>query len=150
MRKTLAEASYLLDQVHLDLFSAPHNPQVEYIQSTGTTVRVWASDPWAYGDSELVGLKAGDKVWVDNNLYDFGPQLVTITAVNNDPNVDDGTWIEFKTETALDPALDDYASGTIWPGPDLVNVITVQRFWNLRETIKNEGTRIHVRYLGEW
>jgi hypothetical protein len=144
MRKTLAQAEYELDKVNLDLFATGHNIDIEYIESDGTTVRVYAYDtnPW---DDELalVGLRPGDKVYVDNDLYTFG-DLVTITAVNADGN---NSWIEFKTETALN--LDDYASGNIWAGPDLVEVITVIRFWNPEGSIKNEGTNIHVRYLND-
>ena len=144
VRKTLAQAEYELDKLNLDLFAIGHNIDVDYIESTGTTVRVyaWDTDPW---DDELalVGLKVGDKVWVDNDLEDFG-DLITITALNADG---ENSWIEFETATALN--LDDSAAGNIWAGPDLVNVITLMRFWNQPGDIKDEGTNIHVRYLND-
>ena len=142
--KTLAQAAYELDKLNLDLFATGHDIEVQSIVSDGTTVRVYAydTDPW---DNELalVGLKVGDKVWVDNNLEDFG-DLVTITALNADG---EDSWIEFETATALN--LDDSALGNIWAGPDLVDVITIQRFWNQPGDIKDEGTNIHVRYLND-
>ena len=144
VRKTLAQAAYELDKLNLDLFATGHDIEVQSIVSDGTTVRVYAydTDPW---DNELalVGLKVGDKVWVDNNLEDFG-DLVTITALNADG---EDSWIEFETATALN--LDDSALGNIWAGPDLVDVITIQRFWNQPGDIKDEGTNIHVRYLND-
>ena len=144
VRKTLAQAAYELDKLNLDLFETGHDIEVQSIVSDGTTVRVYAydTDPW---DNELalVGLKVGDKVWVDNNLEDFG-DLVTITALNADG---EDSWIEFETATALN--LDDSALGNIWAGPDLVDVITIQRFWNQPGDIKDEGTNIHVRYLND-
>ena len=144
VRKTLAQAAYELDKLNLDLFATGHDIEVQSIVSDGTTVRVYAydTDPW---DDELalVGLKVGDKVWVDNNLEDFG-DLVTITALNADG---EDSWIEFETATALN--LDDSALGNIWAGPDLVDVITIQRFWNQPGDIKDEGTNIHVRYLND-
>ena len=144
VRKTLAQATYELDKLNLDLFATGHNIDIDYIESTGTTVRVyaWDTDPW---DDELalVGLKVGDRVWVDNNLEDFG-DLVTITDLNADG---ENSWIEFETATALN--LDDSATGNIWAGPDLVNVITLMRFWNQPGDIKDEGTNIHVRYLND-
>ena len=140
--KTLGEASYELDKLNLDLFAIGHNIDVNYIESTGKTVRVWASDSDYWDDdAALVGLKAGDKVWVDNDLSDFG-DLITITQVNADG---ENSWIEFETETELN--LDDYAAGNIWQAPASENVITLQRFWNAPGSIKDEGTNIHVRYL---
>jgi len=144
VRKTLAQATYELDKLNLDLFATGHDITIDYIESTGTTVRVyaWDTDRWD-DDVALVGLRVGDKVWVDNNLEDFG-DLVTITALNADGTA---SWIEFETATALN--LDDSAIGNIWAGPDLVNVITLMRFWNQPGDIKNEGTNIHVRYLND-
>jgi hypothetical protein len=140
--KTLAQATYALDKLNLDLFARGHNIDITSIVSDGKTVRVYANDTdyWD-NDAALVGLKAGDKVWVDNDLYDFG-DLITITKVNADG---EDSWIEFETATDLN--LDDTAAGNVWQGPDSENVITLQRFWNEPGSIKDEGTNIHVRYL---
>jgi hypothetical protein len=146
IRKTVAQAEYDLNALNFNLRNNYHNPNVQYIESTDKTVRVWAYDGAAYGDSPLVGIKPGDKVWVDNNLYDFGG-IVTITAVSDNLEVNEDSWVEFETATALN--LDDYAEGTIYAGPDLVNVITVQRFWNLPGDIRDENTNIYTRCLGD-
>ena len=145
MRKSLAQAEVDLDKANLNLWATAHNPEIFGIVSTGTTIRIYCYDtnPW---DDELalVGLRVGDKIWVDNSEYDFGGP-VTITALNADG---EASWLEFEyTEEPVE--LDTEAMGTIWPGPDLVNVITVVRFWNPEGSIKNEGTNIHVRYLGD-
>lgn len=149
MRKTLSQALTILDNANLNLFSVSHNPEIQYIESNGTTVRVYCYDTNAsgggYPEAYLVGLKVGDKVWVDNNYQSFGSNPVEITKVNEDGG---NSWIEFTTETSLN--LDDYASGTIWPGPDLDNVITVIRSWNQPGSIRDEWTNVHVRYLGGW
>jgi len=140
--KTRAQAEYELDKLNLDLFDRGHNIEINYIESDGKTVRVWAHDDDSWDDdAALVGLKAGDKVWVDNDLYDFG-DLITITQVNADGS---DSWIEFETATELN--LDDTAAGNVWQNPASENVITLQRFWNEPGSIKNEGTNIHVRYL---
>lgn len=150
VRKTLAQAEYELDKVYLDWRFNAHNPTINYVESNGTTIRVWAYDTDAAGGGApqdyLVGLKVGDKVWIDSDYGTF-PDLVTLTAVNEDG---EDSWIEFEVTEAPDPALDDVAMGTIWPGPDLVDVITVMRYWNQPGDIKDEGTRIYARYLGEW
>lgn len=140
--KTRAQATYILDKLNLDLFDRGHNIEINSIVSDGTTVRVYAHDDdfWD-NDAALVGLKAGDKVWVDNDLYDFG-DLITITKVLADGS---DSYIEFETATELN--LDDTAAGNVWQGPDSENVITLQRFWNEPGSIKDEGTNIHVRYL---
>lgn len=144
MRKTLAQAEYALDKVGLDLFAVAHNPDIYGIVSDGTTIRIYAYDGSAYGDSALVGLRAGDKVWIDNSEYDFG-DVMTITKVNDDG---EDSWIEFEY-TAEPVTFDTEATGTIWAGPDLTDVITVVRFWNAEGSIKDTGTNIHVRYLGD-
>lgn len=140
--KTRAQATYILDKLNLDLFARGHNIEINSIVSDGKTVRVYAHDDdfWD-NDAALVGLKAGDKVWVDNDLYDFG-DLITITKVLADGS---DSYIEFETATELN--LDDTAAGNVWQGPDSENVITLQRFWNEPGSIKDEGTNIHVRYL---
>ena len=138
--KTRAQATYILDKLNLDLFARGHNIEINGIVSDGTTVRVYAhDDDYWDNDAALVGLKAGDKVWVDNDLYDFG-DLITITKVLADGS---DSYIEFETATELN--LDDSAAGNVWQGPDSENVITLQRFWNEPGSIKDEGTNIHVR-----
>ena len=143
MRKTYAQATYALNKLNFNIRMNFHSPEIQYIESTDKTVRVYAYDPYAWDDSYLVGLRVGDKVFVDTGLYNFA-DLVTITAINEDGT---DSWIEFETATAL--GLDDFASGNIWAGPDLHNVITVQRFWNLPGAILNENTNIYVRGL-DW
>ena len=144
LRKTTAVAEYELGLLNFNLRNNYHNPSINYIESTDKTVRVWAYDNAAWDDSSLVGIRVGDKVWVDNNYQDFGQSPVTVTAINEDG---ENSWIEFETADALN--LDDFAEGTIYAGPDLVNVITVQRFWNLPGSIKNENTNIYTRCLGD-
>ena len=143
LRKTVAQAEYALDVLNFNLRNNYHNPGINYIESTDKTVRVWAYDNDAWDDSSLVGIRVGDKVWVDNSYEDFGQSPVTVTAINEDG---EDSWIEFETATALN--LDDSAMGTIWAGPDLVDVITVQRFWNMPGDIRDENTNIYTRCLG--
>ena len=149
LRLTRSQAEYELDKVNLDLRMNYHTPSINYIESTGTTVRVWAYDEDAegggYAQAYLVGLRAGDKVYVNNDLEPFS-DLVTITAVNED---EDDSWIEFEVENAFEPALDDSAAGNIWAGPELETVVTVMRGWNQPGDIKDEGTNIYVRGL-DW
>ena len=147
LRLTRSQAEYELDKVNLDFRMYYHTPTINYIESTGTTVRVWCYDTDAVGggwsQAYLVGLRAGDKVYVDASLYNFS-DLVTITNVNED---EESSWIEFETATALE--LDDTSTGNIWAGPDLENVVTVMRPWNQPGDIKDEGTNIYVRGL-DW
>jgi hypothetical protein len=143
MRKTVAQATYALNKLNFNLRNNYHNPAIQSIESTDKTVRVYAYDNAAWDDSYLVGIRVGDKVWVENSLYDFG-DIITVTAINEDG---EDSWIEFETATALN--LDDSATGTIWAGPDLVDVITVQRFWNLPGDIRDENTNIYTRCLGD-
>ena len=144
LRKTVAQAEYALDVLNFNLRNNYHNPDINYIESTDKTVRVWAYDNAAWDDSSLVGIRVGDKVWVDNNYQDFGQSPVTVTAINEDG---ENSWIEFETTDVLN--LDDSATGTIWAGPDLVDIITVQRFWNMPGDIRNENTNIYTRCLGD-
>lgn len=151
VRKTLAEAEALLSNhnTDLNLFAVNHNLTVTHVTSTGKTVRVFAydTDSWNDGQGALNGLKVGDELYFtgDSVLTDFG--TVKVTKVN-DQGEDPATYFEFKVATAIDPALDEDASGNVWAGPNLVNVITLQRFWNPAGSIKNPGTNIHVRYFG--
>ena len=147
---TNAEASYRLGLVNLDIRANWHNPTIFYLESTGKTVRVYAYDEDAqgggYAEAYLVGLKAGDNVWVDNTEYDFGPEYVTVTAVNEDG---ENSWFEFETAAAIDPSLDTMAGGTVWAAGNTVNVIKMMRGWNQPGDIKDEGTNIYVRGLGD-
>jgi hypothetical protein len=149
LRMTIAQATDALDKANLNVRFNLHNPTVQYIESTGKTVRVYAFDENANGgggeQAFLVGLKAGDKVYVDNDYQTFN-ELVTITKVNEDG---EDSWIEFEVAEAFDPALDDYANGTIWAGPDLHNVVTVMRYWNQPGGIVDENVNVYLRGL-DW
>ena len=146
---SVSAAEAKLNSVNLDMRANWHNLTVFSIESTGTTVRVYAYDEDAagagYAEAYTVGLKAGDEVWVDNNEVDFG-NIVTITKVNEDG---EDSWIEFETEEAYDPAIDTTADGTIWAVGNTVNKITMMRGWNQPGDIKDEGTNIYIRGLGQ-
>jgi hypothetical protein len=145
--KTLLAAETITDSLDFDLTATAHYIEIQSIESDGTTVRVYAYDQ-NYWDTNiaLVGLKIGDKVWVDNDEYDFGNDTVTITALESDGS---DSWIEFETATAISPALDTSANGNIWPGPDLEEVITLHR-WAQPGAIRDEGYDVRVRYLATW
>jgi hypothetical protein len=149
IRLTRSQAEYELGKVNLDLRMNYHTPTINYVESTDKTVRVYAYDTNAegggYAQAYLVGLRAGDKVYVNNTLETFS-DLVTITAVHEDGT---DSWIEFEVETAFSPALDGAATGNIWAGPELERVVTVMRGWNQPGDIKDEGTNIYVRGL-DW
>jgi len=149
LRMTRSQAIAAIEAVNLDYRIRYHNSAINYLESTGTTVRVFAYDTDAEGGGSaqayLVGLKVGDKVYPDNNEVDFGTSPVTVTAVNEDG---EDSWFEFEVAEAFDPALDTTADGTVWPGPDLEDVITVMRYWNQPGDIKDEGTNIYLRAIG--
>lgn len=144
LRLTLSEAWIACEKANLNLFAVAHYPTVTGITTTGKTVRVYAEDYAAYGDDPLVGLRAGDQVWVDNNQIDFGIDPVTITAVDTV----DREWIEFEATEEYD--FDAPASGNIYAGPNIDQVITLQRYWNPAGAIVNENRNIHTRYLGNY
>jgi hypothetical protein len=146
LRLTLAEANLACQKAYLNLFANSHEPSISGITITGKTVRVYAADANAYGDDELVGLRAGDQIWVDNNEIDFGMDPVTITLRSA---VGDQSWIEFETATALEP-YDGPAAGTIWAGPNIDSVVTLQRFFTPAGAIVNENRNVHVRYISGW
>ncbi|CAB4128933.1 hypothetical protein UFOVP111_110 [uncultured Caudovirales phage] len=154
LRKTLVEADALLDNhnTDLNLFARAHNLTVNNVTSDGKTVRVYAYDTDSWGDdgTALIGLRVGDELYFTDLLFDGDPGTnfgtVKVTAVN-DEGEDPATYFEFKVATAIDPALDTVATGSVWAGPNLVNVITLQRFWNPAGSIKNPGTNVHVRYF---
>jgi hypothetical protein len=151
LRKTRSAAEDLLDSLNLDLFAIGHNLTVNYVESTGKTVRVYAydTDSWNDGQGALNGLRVNDELYftaleIDGDPTGFG--TITVTKVN-DEGEDPATYFEFKVAETISPALDAAATGAVWAGPNLVNVITLQRFWNPSGSIKNEGTNVHVRYF---
>jgi len=150
VRKTREEATTLLDNhnTNLNLFDIGHTLTVFGLTSTGKTVRVAAYDENAWGDSALNGLRVGDEVIVDATI-DTTPQnfgTVKVTKINEDG---ENSWFEFKVTEAIAPALDTAATGTVSAGANLVNVITLQRFWNPAGAIRNPGTNVHVRYFSD-
>jgi hypothetical protein len=157
VRKTLAQASAAVDAVNLDLFSVAHNLSIQHIESTGTTVRVYAYDTqfnnWGggYSNAGLIGLREGDEVNLSVN-YDGDPLSLPnnskVTAINNDGSA---SWFEIKVSEAFDPALDfnTSADGTVYAGNNLVNVITMQRDNYSPGMIVDEYTGVHVRYFGD-
>jgi hypothetical protein len=154
VRKTRSEAWDLLDNhnTNLDLFDRGHNLTVNQVTSTGKTVRVYAydTDSWNDGQGGLNGLRVGDELYFTDLEFDGDPAndfgVIKVTAIN-DEGEDPATYFEFKVSETIDPALDTVATGYVWAGPNLVNVITLQRFWNPAGSIKNPGTNIHVRYF---
>ena len=149
LRKTRSQAETLLNSLNLNLFAVGHSLTVNYVESTGKTVRVYAYDTnsWNDGQGALNGLRVNDELYftsleVDGTPVDFG--TITVTKVN-DLGEDPGTYFEFKTAETTN--YDDVSTGAVWAGPNLVNVITLQRFWNPSGSIKNEGTNVHVRYF---
>jgi hypothetical protein len=154
VRVTRSAADDLLSNhnTDLNLFAVGHKLTVNKVTSTGKTVRVFAYDvdSWNDGQGGLNGLRVGDELYFTDLLLDGDPApdfgTVKVTKVN-DQGEDAATYFEFKVTEAIDPALDIVASGYVWAGPNLVNVITLQRFWNPAGSIKNPGTNIHVRYF---
>jgi len=151
VRLTVTAAGDLADSKNLDLFAVPHYLTVSYVESTGTTVRVYAYDTdygdWSnQSDAALIGLRQGDQLYftqleVDEEPTDFG--TITVTEVNNDGN---DSWFEFTSSTALN--LDAAATGSAWAGPNLVNIVTVQRSNRTAPgMVANEGRNINVRYI---
>ena len=156
VRVTLSDAEALLQNhnTDLNLFSISHKLDVNRITSTGKTIRVYAYDvdSWNDGQGALNGLKVGDELYFTDLLLDGDPApdfgTIKVTKLS-DLGEDAGTFFEFKVAEALDPALDIVATGSVWAGPNLVNVITLQRFWNAAGSIKNPGTNVHVRYFAQ-
>lgn len=154
VRLTLSAADDLAGNLGLDLYTFGHALTASYIESTGKTVRVTAYDT-AYGtwsnasNAALNGLRAGDELDLSQLTDTADPAVsfelgnVTVTDVNNDGS---SSWFEFKSSTNLN--LDSEAQGTIYAGPNLVNIVTVQR---PNETapgdIVNDGRNVNVRYF---
>ena len=157
VRKTLAQATVAVDAVNLELFAVAHNLTIQNIESTGTTVRIYAYDTnwnsWGgqYSNGALIGLRAGDQVALsvtyDGDPLSF-PSNVTVTNVNVDGS---DSWFEFTMPTAFDPVLDynTSASGNVYAGANLVNVVTMQRDNYAPGSIRDEYTGVHVRYFGD-
>ena len=153
VRMTRMAAGDLASDLGLDLYDFGHNLTVNGVESTGKTVRVFAWDT-DYGDwsnaseAALIGLRAGDQVYftgleIDEVPVDFG--TVKVTKVNNDG---DASWFEFKVATAPEPAYDAAAVGSVWAGPNLVDIVTVQRPNSTAPgDIVNEGRNVNIRYI---
>jgi hypothetical protein len=126
----------LINAAGLDYSNNYENPDITGVTSDGTTIRIYVDD--------LFGLKAGDKVYPDNNEYSYGGDEVTITAVGAAGPSD---WFEFEAATAPDPALDTEAMGTVWPGSNVLNVILSQN----REPgdIINDNLSVEITMLGD-
>ena len=153
LRKTVAEATTILDAVNLNLQNTTHTLEASYITSTGKTVRVSAvSDSFDYGPA-LSGLRVGDQLHFTLDIgsgpttVNFG--TVKVTKVNED---DINSWFEFKVGTAPVVAYDDAAVGTIYGGENLIDVITVQAAGGggAAGGIKNEGYNVWTRTFTYW
>lgn len=154
VRLTLSAADDLAGNVGLQLYTFSHVLTASYIESTGKTVRVTAYDEdygnWSNAtNAALNGLKVGDELDLSALTDDADPAVslglgvVKVTKVNNDDN---NSWFEFKSSTELN--LDKVALGTIYAGPNLVNIITVQRpNVTAPGMIANEDRNINVRYF---
>lgn len=154
VRLTLSAADDLATANKLNLYTFAHTLTVNYVESTDTTVRVYAYDT-SYGDwsnasnAALIGLRAGDQLNLSVNDSEEDPitfaNPVTVTNVNNDG---DNSWFEFTTAEAMN--LDTNASGTVYAGPNLINVVTVQRpNQTAPGAIVDEYRNINVRYFGD-
>ena len=153
LRKTRSEAEALLSNHNsdLNLFDIAHYLTVNRVATAGKTVRVYAydTDSWDDGQGALNGLRVGDELYftsleIDEVPTSFG--TIKVTAVN-DEGEEPETYFEFKVAEAYSPDIDEDATGSVWAGPNLEDVITLQRFWNPAGSIKNPGTNVHVRYF---
>ena len=148
VRMNRSDADDLLSSLGLNIFQVGHTLGIHHVSSNGKVVRVSAFDDNAWGDSALMGLRAGDQVEVDL-LIDSVSQNFGTQTITNFINDGEASWFEFKLAQAPEVAYDDVATGTVWAGPNIANKILLQRFWNQPGSIKNEGTNIHVRYLSQ-
>jgi hypothetical protein len=149
VRQTLTAAQVLLDPLELDLFPNAHTLTVTHLKTTGKTVRVTASDTdvanWGagYPGGDLIGLRVGDMVsaalTVDGHPFNFTDAIVTKVNVNGV-----NSYFEFEQVAATEPAIDFAATGTVYAGTNLVDVVTLQR-----RTIVNEGQQVNVRYFAD-
>ena len=153
VRKTRSEAEALLEAANLDWYDAAHDLEVQYIESTGTTVRIYAYNAgwnnWGgYAGAELNGLRVGDEVNI-NSYYDatnYNWSNAKVTAINLD---EENSWFEFTHGAeAIDPPLDTpIDGGTVSAGTNLINVVTLQRSNHSAGTIVDEGFTVHYRYF---
>ena len=148
LRKTREQAVALLEAVNLNDRFNDHYLTVSGMTSTGTTVRVYSYNTNAsgggYPEAYLNGLRVGDKVIIDDNLYQ-NTNEVTVTEVNEDG---ESSWFEFTSATELN--IDEPCDGTVYAGSNLEDVITLQRGWNQPGDIRDEYTNIYARYFGSW
>ena len=156
VRLTLSAAGDLADKSALSLNTISHVLTATYVESTAKVVRVTAYDTdygnWGNSSSEaLIGLRVGDELNLSNLTDTSDPAVslelgtVKVTKVNNDG---DQSWFEFKSATEL--ALDTAASGTVYAGPNLVNIVTVQRPNHTAPgAIANVERWVNVRYIGD-
>jgi hypothetical protein len=153
--RSAAEALLQNHNTDLNLFDTGHNLGIGAVVTTGKTVRIYGydSNSWNDGQGALNGLRVGDELYLTDLAIDgtdpapdFG--TVKVTKVN-DQGESNETYFEFEVETAIEPAIEAAASGSVWAGPNLVNVITLQRFWNPAGSIKQPGTNVHVRYFSQ-
>ena len=157
VRKPKAEAEALLTSLNLDWFDVYHNLEIQAVESTGTTVRMYAYNEgynsWGgYPTAELNGLRVGDEVAL-SVTYDGDPLMFPgtknkVTKINLD-GVD--SWFEFKVADAIEPALSSgtAASGTVYAGDNIVNVVMLQRANHAPGTIEDEGFNVHIRYFAD-
>lgn len=163
VRLTRTQAQNLLAAANLDWFEVAHNLEANYIESTGTTVRISAyNESWnnwgGYQGAELNGLRVGDQVNIDatynanasNVVVNFND--VTVTAINVDGT---DSWFEFELPTAPGTPYDyelinaSTIHSTVYAGTNLVNVITLQRSNHAAGSIKDEGFEVHLRYFAD-
>lgn len=158
IRKTIAEALVIANESNVSLNTTPHYLTINAIEARGTdskTIRVYAWDTdvnnWGdtHGDAYLIGLKKGDQVEISVSGENFGPfdftPYKTVTAVNN---AGESSWFEFKNGEAV-VGLDESATGTVYAGPNLVNVLTTQRSNTSEGEIVDEGRNVNTRYFGQ-
>jgi hypothetical protein len=157
VRLTRSAANDLADSKNLQLYDVGHHLTISYVDSTvaanGKTVRVTAYDTnyttaSNASNEALIGLRKGDQLYFTELEVDGDPvsfPVVTVTEVNNE---DSYSWFEFKLNTAPAPAYNASATGYAWAGPNLVNIVTVQRPNRTAPgMVANEGRNINVRYF---
>lgn len=148
VRQTLTAAQALLNPLELNLFANAHTLTITNVVSTGTTVRITASDTdvavWGggYPGGDLIGLRVGDQVNL-SVTYDGDPLIFPSDIVVTKVFVDGvNSYFEVVTPEALD--VNGSATGTVYAGANLVDVVTLQR-----RLIVNEGQQVNVRYFAD-
>ena len=150
VRLTISEAETAVEAVNLNLRANEHYLEINYLESRGTTVRVWCYDDNVYGggyaQAYLIGLRVGDKLQIeDYSEYIPFLQEVTVTAVNEDGT---DSWFTFDAGTEFN--FDTNTDGYVYAGANLTDVITVMRGWNQPGDIRDEYTNIYCRYIGSY